>query len=183
MFRPKGASVLTALRSHSVLIALSSHSVIVALSTPRCFKIVKQLPTEYTANTRVWMTVDLFKQYLTTWNNKLVHQQCKILVVVVNCPGHTCNITLTNLTVKFLLPNTTLKLQPCNQGIIQALKFHYRKEPVQRSLHAVYTGKELSITLHDAMYWLKKALSEVAESTIRNYFFHSGFKITSNGGE
>jgi hypothetical protein len=33
--------------------------------TPRCFKNVKNLPVEYAANKKAWMTSDTFQQYLT----------------------------------------------------------------------------------------------------------------------
>ena len=47
-----------------------------------------------------------------------------------NCCPHvnaTENITLTNVTVKFLKPNLTSVLQPCDARIIRSFKSQYRK--------------------------------------------------------
>ena len=55
----------------------------------------------------------------------------KILLVIVNCTAHPRGLELTNINIKFLPPNTTAKLQPCDQGIIQSLKVHYRHQLVK----------------------------------------------------
>ena len=38
---------------------------------PRCFKNVKKLPVEYTANKKAWMASEIFKNHLLKWNRDL----------------------------------------------------------------------------------------------------------------
>jgi hypothetical protein len=35
---------------------------------PQCFENVKKLPVEYVGNKKAWMTSDIFKQYVSKWN-------------------------------------------------------------------------------------------------------------------
>ena len=44
-----------------------------------------------------------------------------------NCTAHPKVQDLQSIELFFLPPNTTSEIQPCNQGIINALKAHYRK--------------------------------------------------------
>ena len=48
----------------------------------------------------------------------------KILLLVDNAPMHIIdeNVSLTNVAVHFLPPNTTAHLQPCDAGIINSFK-------------------------------------------------------------
>ena len=121
------------------------------------------------------MTSDIFKDYLQKWNQKLAHQNCHILLIVDNCRVHP-HLDLTNISLKFLSPNTTAKLQPCDQGIIQSLKVHYKYKLVQKLLVAMDSQEHLKISVLDAMKWLKQAWSEVSEATIRNCFKLCSFK-------
>jgi len=34
---------------------------------PRCFKGIKNLPVDYTANSNAWMTKEIFTEWLTKW--------------------------------------------------------------------------------------------------------------------
>ncbi|KFD63849.1 hypothetical protein M514_23997 [Trichuris suis] len=51
-----------------------------------------------------------------------------ILLTVDNCPGHPQLNRLTNVTLKFVPPNGTSKIQPVDQGIIKTFKMHYRAQ-------------------------------------------------------
>ena len=77
--------------------------------------------------------------------------------------------------MKFLPPNTTSKLQPCDQGIIQSLKVHYRHQLVKKLLFSIEAGKELKVSVLDAMQWLKVAWDNVTIETIQNCFQHCSF--------
>ena len=146
--------------------------------TPRCFAGVKSLPLPYQGNSKAWMTADIFEDYLKKWNWRLAQQNGHILLVVDNCRAHP-HLVLSNITLKFLPPNTTAKLQPCDQGIIQSLKVHYKCILVRRLLIAMDSGVELRITVLDVIKWLEQSWSKVTDSTIRNYFKHCGF-VSSN---
>ena len=51
-------------------------------------------------------------------------QNRNILLLVDNAPTHALYETtnLTNIVIKYLLPNITAHLQPCDQGIINSFK-------------------------------------------------------------
>lgn len=141
---------------------------------PRCFAGVQNLPLTYLGNSKAWMTSDIFKDYLQKWNQKLAYQNRHILLIVDNCRAHP-HLNCTNISLKFLPPNTTAKLQPCDQGIIQSLKVHYKYRLVQKLLVAMDSQEFLKISVLDAMKWLKQAWSEVTETTIKNCFKHCSF--------
>ena len=151
--------------------------------SPRCFSGVKSLPLEYSANPKAWMNGDLFHQWLQKWNRKLSGKNRHVLLVIDNCPAHPHDLQLTNITIKFLPPNTTAKLQPCDQGIIQSLKVYYRHQLLRNCLAAMENGKQLKITVLDAMQWLKIAWDRVTSETIKNCFRHCGFIAQSQSND
>lgn len=51
----------------------------------------------------------------------------QIILMVDNCTAH-CKMTLNNIKLVFLPPNTTSVLQPMDQGVIKCLKGYYRKK-------------------------------------------------------
>jgi hypothetical protein len=56
-----------------------------------------------------------------------------VLLIMDNCSAHISLIqlayvvTLRNTTVFYLPPNMTLKIQPCDAGIIRSFKAYYRR--------------------------------------------------------
>ena len=48
-----------------------------------------------------------------------------------------------NLTVEFLPPNITSKLQPLNQGIIWSFKAEYHEELVQKLISVIENREKL----------------------------------------
>ena len=64
------------------------------------------------------MTSKIYKDYLQTLDKKMRRQKRHILLFVDNAPSH-LDLKFRNLTVKYLPPNTTAKIQPMDQGIIQ----------------------------------------------------------------
>ena len=98
-------------------------------ANPRCFKGLASLaclPVHYSSNKKAWMTAELFQQWLKKLNSKMKREDCFILLLVDNCTAHP-DVQFSNVKSVFLPPNTTSKLQPCDAGIIQATKVHYRK--------------------------------------------------------
>ena len=94
----------------------------------------------------------------------------KILLFIDNCGLHKNPPTTENVTVEFLHPNTTSKLQPSDQGIIWSLKAEYRKELVQKLISATEDGEKLpNLTVLDPMKMVDYAWSCVTEKTIKNY--------------
>ncbi|XP_026406444.1 CENP-B homolog protein 2-like [Papaver somniferum] len=97
-------------------------------ANPRYFKNVNMnsLDFQYRANKRAWMTGALFEEYVRCLDAKMYGR--KILLILDDCPSHPKTIEgLRNVELYFLPPNTTLKIQPSDAGMIRAFKLHYRR--------------------------------------------------------
>lgn len=90
------------------------------------------------------------------------------------------------VTLKFLPPNTTSLIQPCDQGIIRNLKYHYRNYIVKKivkdiddddstnhSEPAIQLSRKLTVL--DAIHLLTRAWRDVTPTTIQNCFRKGGF--------
>ena len=78
------------------------------------------------------MTGVLFRKCLDEWDKELRGQNQQILLLVNNCSAHPQNVQLNNKRLAFFPPNTTALMQPCDQGVIRAVKAHYRRYMCQR---------------------------------------------------
>lgn len=142
---------------------------------PRCFKNIRSFPIMYRANTNAWMTIELFKEWLLDLNNDMMKQNRKILLLIDNCTAHNKIPELTNVSVQFLPPNTTSRLQPLEQGIIKNFKVFYRKEIVTRLLDCMDENRQHTVSILDAINITHKSWKNVSLATIRNCFAHCGF--------
>ena len=152
---------------------------------PRCFRGVMCLPTVYEANTSAWMTSAIFEEWLRKWDAKLTRHNRKIALFTDNCSAHPRVQGLQSIELIFPPPpppppppNTTSGIQPCDQGIIQASKVHYRKNMVKRSTTVINSGSTAAyfkITLLDGLQMLRRAWESLTESTISNCFRKGGF--------
>src|SRR6266498_2071267 len=84
----------------------------------------KTLPVDYYWNKKSWMQVLIWNEYIKKLNNRMRRQNQNILLLVDNALTYTLYETtyLTNITIKYLSPNTMSHLQPCDQGIINNFK-------------------------------------------------------------
>lgn len=144
---------------------------------PRCFKNVTNLPTPYMNNKKAWMNGEAFSAWLKTVNSEMKKKKKKILLFIDNCSAHGTIPKLSNITVHFLPPNTTSKLQPLDQGIIKNFKVNYRKEVVRQFLTDLDRNVPTKINVLDAMWMVTKAWSNVTKKTISNCFKKSGFHV------
>ena len=136
------------------------------------------LPTVYEANTSAWMTSAIFEEWLRKWDAELTRRNRKIALFIDNCSAHPRVQGLQSIELIFFPPNTTSEIQPCDQGIIQALKVHYRKNMVKHLITAINSGStaaNFKITLLDGLQMLRRAWESVTESTISNCFRKGGF--------
>lgn len=122
------------------------------------------------------MTRELFKEWLLHVDNLMKIKKRKILLFLDNCSAHTDVPLLDNVKVLFLPANTTSRLQPLDQGIIQCFKRYYRREVVQHSLTCIEKNVKNEINLLQAMKFARKAWFQVSMSTIKNCFRKAGFK-------
>ena len=150
---------------------------------PRCFRGVSQFPVDYHANSNAWMTASIFQEWLLKWDNRLNR---KIVLLVDNCAAHIANINLRNIKVVFLPANTTSLIQPCDQGIIRALKAYYRREMRTRILENMEDTQDMSANdlakktnLLDALHLLAMSWDCISSNTIQNCFHHGGFSTES----
>ena len=155
---------------------------------PRCFKGLRMegLPVEYHANKNAWMTSDIFRNWLTSWDQNLQLNQRKILLIVDNCAAHPHLDNLKNIQLEFLPPNTTSLVQPMDMGVIKNLKTLYRGKLVNYILESIdenlltssTTAKEISskISLLQAIQFVADSWRAIKATTIQNCFTNCGFK-------
>ena len=94
-----------------------------------------------------------------------------------NCTAHPKVPGLAAITLYFLPPNTTSVTQPMDQGIIQNLKCHYRRQLVDRMSECIAASQSFSVNVLDALHFLKSAWDNVTSETISNCFFKT---VTDN---
>ncbi|XP_025190385.1 tigger transposable element-derived protein 6-like [Melanaphis sacchari] len=160
---------------------------------PRCFKGVKALPVDYTANKNAWMTREIFSQWLIKWDNELDR---KIVIFVDNCTVHNVSLNLKKIKLVFLPANTTLLIQLCDQGIIRTLKAYYRLKMRKRVITLIdemseceststLKANDLSkkINVLEALHLANEAWNNISDVSIRNCFRHEGFIKTEEEEE
>ena len=85
---------------------------------PRAFKNINKntLPVNYYWNSKSWMQVSIWNEYLKNLDARMRTLGRNILLLIDNAPTHALyeNTHLTNITLKHLPPNTTSHLQPCD---------------------------------------------------------------------
>ena len=107
---------------------------------PRCFSRVQNLPVPYYNYQNSWMTSVSWKDILLKMNRRFEAQGRHIIVLFVDSANsHQFDDPTHFVKVSFLPPNTTL-FQPCDQGIIRAVKAHYRRQVIRKMLIGVENG-------------------------------------------
>ena len=129
---------------------------------PRCFKNARTLPVQYESNTKAWMVGNLFSSWPLKLDKQFQHEHRKVAMVLDNCPAH-LNIqdALKAVKLVFLPPNTASKLQPCDQGVIQNMKVHYRKFLLIRIITTAEAKEVFSPSLLDSLYTLRLVWDDV----------------------
>ncbi|KAL5017880.1 hypothetical protein ScPMuIL_003602 [Solemya velum] len=99
----------------------------------------------------------------------------QIILFVDNCPTHPAVNDLKNVKLVFLPLNTTLIIQPMDQGIIWNLKQNYRRLLLQQLLHAHENKSEVTVNVYNAILSLHKSWRLVSTNCIQNCFRKAGF--------
>lgn len=149
---------------------------------PRCFRNLdpkKDLPVQWFANKKAWMTSNVFEKFLSDWNVKLISSNRKVLLFLDNAPCHPTE-NYSNIKLAFFPPNTTARLQPCDQGIIRCFKAHYKSMLLRCILNRMETANTADalvkvVTLFDAVRWIVSAWENVNAQIINNCFRKAGF--------
>lgn len=147
---------------------------------PRCFKNLdmEKLPVCYRWNAKSWMTLAIFKDWLSNLNSEMKTQGRKILLLLDNAPVHPNDIELSNIELLFFPPNTSSLIQPLDQGIIKSFKDYYKKNlstSMNFDLSNNFTQEEWckKVDLYQAVVWIAKAFDSVKSKTISNCFAKS----------
>ena len=125
------------------------------------------------------MVSELFSSWLKKLDKKFKQDKRGVAMVVDNCRAHpNIQSKLESITLIFLPSNTTSKSQPCDQGIIQNLKVHYRKHLLLQLVTSIDAGKEFEHNLLDALYLLRLSWSNVKCSTVSGCLSTVDFQIS-----
>ena len=74
--------------------------------SPRCFKSIENLSITYDFSKNAWMTCTIFYGWLKSWDKRLQTEQKKVALLVDNCSAHKPTISLKNVSIFLLPPNT-----------------------------------------------------------------------------
>ena len=98
---------------------------------PQAFKCANRQPVEYRANRTAWMTSMLFDEWLLRFAKRMRAKKRNVALILDKCASHSVNTAaVRNVSLCFLMPNTTSKTQPTDAGVIKNLKQHYRSRLV-----------------------------------------------------
>ncbi|SPO27760.1 related to transposases [Ustilago trichophora] len=150
---------------------------------PRAFKrsTAAQLGIHYAANQKAWMTSSLFTSWLQHLDAHIGQTPGRhILLLLDNFKGHGSTekplTELHNITIHFLPPNTTSRIQPLDAGIIAAFKKHYRiRQYSQALLEAEMGGTDIyKVDILTAIRLSQQIWRELSTTTIKNCWRHTG---------
>jgi hypothetical protein len=169
--------------SHKLNLWLIGHA-----DNPRPFgrarKNITGLPIVYNHNKKAWMTAVFFLKYLAWFDAQMARR--KVLLLIDGFSAHESAVkqlledpaipSLINTRVEFLPANATSLYQPCDQGIIQNLKVHYRRMWLDHMIQVIERGGDplKQTTLLHATHWAIEAWQKVSPSTIANCWRKSG---------
>ncbi|GBL72599.1 hypothetical protein AVEN_127863-1 [Araneus ventricosus] len=96
------------------------------------------------------MTSEIFGDWLKSLDISMRVKKRKIILFIHNCSAHNNLPVLKNISVNLFPANTTLKLQPMDQGKIRNFKVNYRRQLVRKLVDAIDEGSTLpKINLQD----------------------------------
>ena len=92
----------------------------------------------------------------------------QIVLLLDNAPSHPTELDCSNIKVVFLPANTTSKLQPLDQGVIQNMKQLYRKKLIRSVLSKIGDGQNVRadalskcVTVLDAVQWINSSINKI----------------------
>ena len=167
-------------------------TVIGRAETPQAFRRnrinINNLPIIYRYNKKAWMLSGLWYEYLRNFDQEMRIQRRNIILITDNCPSHPhpnsppenyegpAPPVLTNITLLYLPPNTTSKLQPLDQGIIAAFKAAYRRQYADYMVQYFNRHSQAppKLNILSAIYLMADAWESIPSSTISNCWKRAG---------
>ena len=133
-------------------------------------------------NKKAWMNSEIFSDWSNEVDKQMRRQNRHILMFLDNASSHAKDLKLNNVILKFLPANTTLHLQPLDQGIIKAFKARYRKRMMKSLVAKIeqddsVTELSKEINVLDAVHWIRELWKETRIETVSRCFKLSGFPI------
>ncbi|KAF7676606.1 Tigger transposable element-derived protein 6, partial [Cucumispora dikerogammari] len=121
----------------------------------------------------VWMTTNIFSNYLKNLNEDLIKKKRSILLILDIFSGHKI-ANLSNIKLEFLPKNATSIIQPLDQGVIKAFKSKYLRilnsylvsssRIEEQNIQQLIKG----IDLYTVINWVQKSIDCVDRSVIVN---------------
>uniref|UniRef100_A0A8C8S3P0 HTH CENPB-type domain-containing protein n=1 Tax=Pelusios castaneus TaxID=367368 RepID=A0A8C8S3P0_9SAUR len=128
-------------------------------NNPRCFQHLNKakLPVIYSSSKNAWMTRSIFEEWFHNSFVPAVRKHLrkkklepKALLLLDNCPAHPPSELLVSndgqIRVLYLPFNTTSKIQPLDQGIIQNFKTNYRGDLVSEMISCESSKEDILLT-------------------------------------
>ena len=109
----------------------------------------------------------------------MTRQKRNILLFVDNCPAHPHIHNLTSVTLLFLSPNTTSKIQPMEQGIIMNFKQNYRRLLISKLIENHDNNTTMTASVYTAILVIHKAWRLATQAYIQNCYRRGGFQHTA----
>ncbi|GMF60832.1 unnamed protein product [Phytophthora fragariaefolia] len=132
----------------------------------------------YTSTAKTWMTAGIFQDWLRDVDQSMREQRRHIFLLVDNASSH-CHdgVTLTNVRVVKLPPNTTSKLQPLDQVIIYCVKRHVLRKKIECAIERIDDGEPnpYKVGMLQGIEWCAEAWQELSAQTIQHCWLHSTF--------
>ena len=130
---------------------------------------------DYKNTTNAWMISSLFNMWLFNWNNELIKERKKILLVIDNASSHKILNDFSNIETIFLPPNTTGTLQPMDRGVIRSFKCKFTALKLNHIIDLVDSDCDVyqcykSFDLETACIFISLAWKRVTADTIKNCF-------------
>ena len=100
------------------------------------------------------MTLQIWTNWLQNWDLQLCKENQKILLLVGNCSAH-ADVPLKQIQIMFLSANTTSLIQPCDMGIIRALKAYAHHRifcRIIKKIDASVEGDTKTVTVYTAQF-------------------------------
>ena len=125
------------------------------------------------------MTSSIIEQWIKDLDRSMTRQKRKTLLFVDNCPAHPHIQNLKSVTLLFLPPHTTSKIQPMDQGIIMNFKQDYRRRLIWKLIHSHDNNTTRTASVYNAILLIHKAWRLITQVCIQNWYRRCGFQQTA----
>ena len=141
---------------------------------PRCFgrDFEPSMYVDYKYNKKAWMTAILWDEAVKSLNTRARGQGRHYLLLCDNASSHKNDQHFSNLTLKYLPPNTTSHLQPLDGGIIASFKAQYRKKLVRHFLRRIEDDQPVTTDMRLAIQMIRASWDAVTPMCITRVWYH-----------